>query len=90
MPSTMTTTVKDLSDQAMTIIASMSEMIEAVRAASRTASRAELYELIVQSAILTDLVARMTELMEGEDPENMLLDVLKQANDVMLEMDEIF
>ncbi|KAF5700041.1 hypothetical protein FMUND_14484 [Fusarium mundagurra] len=69
---TMTTTVKDVSDQAMTLIALMSEKIEALRAASRTSSKAEVYEL-----------------MGGQDPEHMLLDVLMRTTEVIFQVDEM-
>ncbi|KAF5602735.1 uncharacterized protein FSUBG_7611 [Fusarium subglutinans] len=82
MSSTMTTTFKDLSDQAMTLIALMSEKIKVVRAASRTASEEEVSELVDHLETLTDYMTGMDEQVGGPDQQRMLMAVAKPATEV--------
>lgn len=90
MSSTTTTTFKDLSDQAMTLIALVSEKIEAVRAASRTASKKEVGEMISHLMTINDLMTRMDELKDGPDQERVLMAVLRPATEVNLEVEGMF
>ncbi|KAF5552920.1 hypothetical protein FMEXI_2701 [Fusarium mexicanum] len=85
----MTTAFKDLSDQAMALIALMSEKIKAVRAASRTASEEEVSELVDHLETLTDYMTGMDEQVDGPDQQRMLMAVAKPATEVMFEVGDM-
>ncbi|KAF5242510.1 hypothetical protein FANTH_8676 [Fusarium anthophilum] len=89
MSSTVNTTFKDLSDQAVALIALMSEKIKAVRAASRTATEEEVTELVDHLATLTDHMTGMDEQVGGPDQQRMLMDMAKPATKVMFEVGDM-
>lgn len=74
----------------MTLIALVSEKIEAVKAASRKASKKEVGEMISHLVTINDLMTRMDELTDGPDQERALMAVLRPATEVHLEVEGMF